>query len=459
MEMLKRLQKREQEGRPIRVGLVGCGQMGSGMAHVTRQMPGMETVAIADIDLARPRAALKAMKIPTARIVTTNRLSEAEDALRGGRYVITEDSLLIAGLESLDAVVEATGSTEVGARVAWNCILNSRNIVMLNVETDVTVGVLLHKMARQAGCVYTVASGDEPGVCKSLYDFACGLGFEVVCVGKGKNNPINHYANPDTARDEALGKEMNPKMLAAFQDGTKTMVEMAAVSNATGLVPDLPGMHGLKVDLPDLNRVYVPKSAGGVLERAGCVEFSTGKVAPGVFVICTSPDARIRQDMKFLAMGDGPYYLLYRPYHLCNVETPISIAEAVLYGEATLVSERMVSEVLAVAKRDLRAGETVGDIGGHEVFHRIYPVEEARALGGIPMGLGMGGKVLQDISRGELLSVDNFAPDPGRTAYKLRRLQDELPGQETLPPVPDAGRAAPGRTVSARKRQAEGARS
>lgn len=426
MELLEHLKKRESEDNPIRIGIVGCGQMGSGMVHVTHQTPGMRIVAIADIDPERPRSTLKALKVPGAGICATNNRREAEDALQGGKYVISEDALLLARLDGLDAVVEATGSTEVGTRVAWNCILNGKNVVMLNVETDVTVGVFLRHMARKTGCVYTVASGDEPGVCKSLYDFACALGFEVVCVGKGKNNPVNFHANPDTAREEALGKHMNPKMLAAFQDGTKTMVEMAAVSNATGLLTDIPGMHGDRVDLDQLAKVYVPKQDGGVLEHRGCVEYSTGKVAPGVFVICTSPDPRIRQDMKFVGMGKGPYYLLYRPYHLCNIETPISVAEAVIYGETTLTPREMVSEVIAVAKRDLKAGETIGDIGGFEVFHRIYRYEEAKALKGIPMGLATGGKVLKDVAMDELLNEDNLAPDTTRLAYRLRQLQDEL---------------------------------
>jgi len=253
--------------------------------------------------------------------------------------------------------------TEVGAQVAWNAIMRRRHVVMLNVETDVTVGLYLNRLAESTGCIYTVAAGDEPGVLKGLYDFASSLGFEVVCLGKGKNNPIDYAATPESCRAEAEARGMSPKMLASFVDGSKTMVEMAAVSNATGLVPDVPGMHGPRVDLPDLTRVFVPVEDGGILSQKGCVDYSTGKVAPGVFAIVTSSEPRVRTDMRFLGMGDGPYYLLYRPYHLCNLETPLAVAEAVLYGERTVVAKRAVSEVVAIAKRDLRAGETLGDIG------------------------------------------------------------------------------------------------
>jgi len=149
-------------------------------------------------------------------------------------------------------------------------------------------------------------------------------------------------------------------------------------------------------------------------------------VAPGVFAIVTSSDPRIREDMQFVGMGEGPYYLLYRPYHLCNIEVPISVAEAVVYGERTLVSDRLISEVISIAKRDLKAGVMVGDVGGPDIFNRIYTYEEGIALEGIPMGLAPGGKVLKDVPRDELLTTENFAPDRERMAYKLRQMQDAL---------------------------------
>jgi predicted homoserine dehydrogenase-like protein len=219
---------------------------------------------------------------------------------------------------------------------------------------------------------------------------------------------------------------MNPKMLAAFKDGTKTMVELAAMSNATGLVPDVPGAHGAKVDVDDLNKVFVPKEDGGILSQRGCVDYSTGKVAPGVFAIVTTDDPRIVADMKFYSMGPGPYYLLYRPYHLCSIETPLSVAESVIYGEATLVPERMVSEVIPIAKRDLRAGQIVGEIGSADIYSTLYTYQEARAKKAIPTGLAPGGKVLEDIAKGEILTEDNIAPDTSLVVYKLRQMQDVM---------------------------------
>jgi predicted homoserine dehydrogenase-like protein len=427
MELYAHLQKREAAGNSIRVGLVGCGQEGSGMVHITNKMAGLDTRAIADIIPERPLATLKATGIPESQILVTNNSGAAEDALTKGKYVVTEDALLLTQLDSLDALVEATGVTEVGAQVALNGILNQKNIVMLNVETDVTVGVFLHQLAKKTESVYTVAMGDEPGVCKMLYDFSRTLGFEVVCLGKGKNNPIDYDATPESCREEAKSKDMNPKMLAAFKDGTKTMVELAAMSNATGLVPDVPGAHGSKVDVEDLNKVFIPQEDGGILSRRGCVDYSTGRVAPGVFAIVTTDDPRIRADMKFYSMGPGPYYLLYRPYHLCSIETPLSIAEAVIYREATLAPNKMVSEVVPIAKRNLTAGEIIGDIGSADIYSTLYTYEEAQAKNAIPTGLAPGGKVLKSISKGEILTKDNVAPDTTKIVYKLRQMQDALP--------------------------------
>ncbi len=430
MELYAHLQKRETTHNPIRVGLVGCGQEGSGMMHVTRKMVGLETVAIADIVPARPLESLLTLGIAREEITVTNNLRQAEDALAKGHYLVTEDALLLPQLEALEVLVEATGVTDVGAQVAWNGILNRKHVVMLNVETDVTVGPLLHQMAKQSGCVYTAAMGDEPGVCKTLYDFSVTLGFEVICLGKGKNNPIDHYATPETCRDEALSKNMNPKMLAAFKDGTKTMVELAAISNATGLLPDVPGGHGANVDVPDLNRAFIPKEDGGLLNRRGCVDYSVGKVAPGVFVVIATDDPRIVEDMKFYSMGNGPYYTLYRPYHLCSIETPLSIAEAAIYGETTLAPTTLASEVVGIAKRNLKAGETVDDIGGFDFYNRIYTFTDAAAAKAIPMGLAGYGKVLKDIAKDEMLTYDNFAPDTSTLAYKLRQLQDTMFGKK-----------------------------
>jgi len=303
---------------------------------------------------------------------------------------------------------------------------------MLNVETDVTVGVYLNHLARKAGSIYSVASGDEPGVCKMLYEQAMLMGFEVVCLGKGKNNPGNHQMTPQMCAEEAISKGMNPKMLTSFIDGTKTMVEMAAVSNATGLLPDVSGMHGPRADVDELARTFIPKADGGILNRRGAVDYSTGAVAPGVFAIVYTDDPRMRQDMKLIGRADGPYYLHYRPYHLCDLETPQSIAEAVLLGEVTIASETMNSEVVAVAKRRLKAGEKVEGIGSADLYGTIYTYDQAKAESAIPIGIADKGTATKDIPMGSILTKDNFAPDTTTFVYRLRKEQDALVDSKQL---------------------------
>jgi predicted homoserine dehydrogenase-like protein len=297
---------------------------------------------------------------------------------------------------------------------------------MLNVETDVTIGYLLNKKARANNAIYTVASGDEPGVCKMLWEQALLMGFEVVCIGKGKNNVIDFDATPESCAAEAASKDMNPKILASFKDGTKTMVEMAAVSNSTGLLPDVPGMHGPKVELEDLLSVYRPKANGGIFNTRGTVDYSTGNIAPGIFVIVYSADKRIQKDMKFITHADGPYYLLFRPYHLCDLETPQSVAEAVLLNEVTVTADSMNSEVCTIAKRDIKAGERIKGIGSADIYGRIYSFREARKLDAVPLGIAENGVAIADIGKGCLLTGKSFRPDSSTFIYRLRKEQDEL---------------------------------
>jgi predicted homoserine dehydrogenase-like protein len=435
VEFVRKLRQREADGNPIRVGIVGCGQMGSGLAHSINNVVGMTVAAVADTEPERGVATFTGMGWSRDDIVLTDTLGPAQDALVAGRAVVTADALLMPQLESVDANVEATGVPDVGAHVAWLSVMNGKPIIMLNVETDVTVGAILSRLALKAGSIYTVASGDEPGVCKMLYEQATLMGFEVVCLGKGKNNPLNLGATPDSARQEALSKGMNPKILAAFQDGTKTMIEMAAVSNATGLLPDVPGMHGPEAEVEDLARVFVPKEDGGIFSRRGTVDYSTGKVAPGVFAIVYAADARMRKDMQFITHAEGPYYLHYRPYHLCDLETPQSVAEAVLFGERTIASDAINSEVVAVAKRDLKAGWKVKGIGGEDWYGTIVTAEDARTQEAVPIGVAAGGTVTTDVRKGELLTRQSFAPDQDTFVYRLRRMQDALlAGESEGPP-------------------------
>ncbi len=424
MELIRKLRQRASANNPVSIGIVGCGQMGSGLAHTINNINGMQVNAIADINAGLAISTFLDLGINRNDIVSTDILGAANDALNRGKFLVTGDALLLTQLDRIEANVEATGVTDIGARMALTSIDVRKPIVMLNVETDITIGALLNDKARRNKTLYTVASGDEPGVCKMMWEQALLMGFEVVCIGKGKNNVIDFDATPESCREEALAKDMNPKMLASFKDGTKTMVEMAAVSNSTGLLPDVPGMHGPKVELDDLLNVFKPKADGGIFTGRGTVDYSTGKIAPGIFVIVRSDDKRIRKDMKFITHADGPYYLLFRPYHLCDLETPQSIAEAVLLNEVTVTAETMYSEVVTIAKRDLKAGEKVKGIGSGDLYGRTYTYTQARNMKAIPLGIAESGTTTQSVKKGEVLTEDNFQPDTSTDIYRLRNEQN-----------------------------------
>ena len=387
--------------------------MGRGFIAQVVGIPGMEVVSAADVDLERSFAAFREAG------------REPVEGLNGSpdRPAVTEDSLEVARSETVDVVVEATGVPEVGARVAYEAILNGKHVVMLNVETDVTVGAVLERMARSAGVVYTGSAGDEPGAIMELYDFARSLGFEVVVAGKGKNNPLDVSATPESVAEEAESKRMNPKMLASFVDGTKTMVEMAAVANATGFAPDVPGMHGPEETVPSrLAEIFSLKEEGGILSSYGAVDYVRG-VAPGVFVVVRSPAGVVRETLEYLGQGPGPNHVLYRPYHLTSLETPISVARAAIYGEPTITSrQKPTAEVVAVAKRDIRAGEKLGGIGSADYYGHLYPVAEASEM--LPLGLAAGARTTRPVTKGAAIPRSGVELAEDSFVVALRRLQE-----------------------------------
>ncbi|MDQ0298905.1 putative homoserine dehydrogenase-like protein [Salibacterium salarium] len=422
----RKLQKLQAEDKYIKVGLIGAGQMGRGMISQIEGMKGMKVVATADIQVSNVVNAYENADIPSADIVQTEIESEAIRAIENGKVVASSDSKQVASMAPVDVVVDATGIPNVGAEIAWEAILNKKHIVMLNVEADVTVGPVLKKLADSAGVVYTGSAGDEPGAVMELYDFADALGFEVVALGKGKNNPLNIEANPSTAAEEAQKVGASPKMLASFQDGTKTMVEMNAVANATGFAPDQSGMHGFKASVDELADIFQLKENGGELNSTEIVEYVQG-VAPGVFAIISSSNAEVHEELKYVKLGNGPHYTLYRPYHLTSLETPLSVAKAYFDQEATIAPHYgCQGETIAVAKKDLKEGEYLDSIGGYSVYGTLMKKKQAEASNGFPIGLvDSNVKVLRDVKKGETLTYNDIEQTKESTIWRLRMLQDE----------------------------------
>ncbi|KRA95513.1 homoserine dehydrogenase [Devosia sp. Root685] len=423
------LAARADAGRPIRVGVIGSGEMGTDLVTQMSLMKGVEMAAIAT---RRPHTALAAMTIAYGddshgRVVESPAAATA--AIEQGKIAVTSAETLVT-TPNIDVVIDATGKPGVAADFSLTAMEHGKHLVMMNVEADVTIGPYLKAQADRLGVVYSVGAGDEPSSCMELIEFVTALGLDIVAAGKGKNNPLKHDAVPDDYREEATRRNMNPRMLVEFVDGSKTAVEMTAIANATGLMPDIPGMHGPKADRDDMAKVLIPKADGGILNSSGVVDFTIGKgVAPGVFVIVRADHPRIIERMDDLHIGHGPYYAFFRPYHLTSLEVPLTCARIMLTGKPDMVPlPRPVAEVCAVAKRDLLPGEALDAIG--ETCYRSYAMTaaDARAAGALPVGLLEGGKVTAPIAKGALLTAANSQPDTSTRLFALRQAQDKMLG-------------------------------
>jgi predicted homoserine dehydrogenase-like protein len=423
MSYRDRLIAREAElGRPLRVGLVGAGQMGRGFAAQLLRMPGVTLSAVLDVQRERAEEALTQSGLAVASAETTDKavlaIERGESVALGGT-----DEL---GALPLDVVVEATGVPDVGARVALESLLGGMGFATLNVESDVTVGALMAQVASKAGAVYSVCRGDEPVETKILVDYARDLSFDVVCAGKGKNNPLDIYATPESLASRAADKQMNPKMLCSFVDGSKAMIEMAALANTTGLGVSTRGMHGPASTVPTLHQTFALKEDGGVLEKAGVVDYCTGPVAPGVFVVVRTDDPYVNHEMTYLQMGDGPYFSLYRPYHLASIEAPLTVFEMALDGRASLTAEHWTAEVGAVSKRPLKAGELVDGVGGSMVRGLIDDADDFARDNAVPLGVLAGARLTRDVPVDHLLTHDDVELDESSLIVALRRQQEQL---------------------------------
>ncbi len=426
--LARELKSRANETAPIRIGLIGCGEMGTDIVSRTVLMDGIDVAAIADV---RPDAAENAVRIAVqddGHAQQARSTAALNVAIESGKVGIVDDASLLLESGLVDVVVEATGLPGIGAEFGLAAMERGKHLVMMNVEADVTVGAYLKAEADRLGVVYTLGAGDEPSSCMELIEFVSAMGHTIVAAGKGKNNPLDIDATPDLFAEQAARRNMNPRMLVEFIDGSKTMVEMAAIANATGLLPDKPGMHGPEVSKDQLSSVLIPEKDGGILSGSGRVDYTLGKgLAPGVFVVAEMRHPRIRERMEDLKMGKGPYFAFVRPYHLTSLEVPLTCARAVLHGKADMVPlSRPVAEVCAVAKRDLKQGETLDQIGEYCYRAWILEASEAKRMGGIPCGLLAGGTVTRPVRRGELLTTGNVSLDGSAKIVRLRALQDKM---------------------------------
>ena len=420
------LKRRAAEGRPVRVAMVGAGYMARGIAlQIETAIQGMELVGIANRTPAGARDCFADAGVTEVSEARTR--EDAEAAIAAGRRVVTEDPGILCRADGVDAVVEITGAVEFGAHVTLEAIDAGKHVVLVNAELDATIGPILKQYADRAGVVITNADGDEPGVTMNLYRFVDTLGYRPVLTGniKGFYDPRR---NPDTQKGFAEATGQEPKMVTSFADGTKLSMETCIVANATGFKVGKRGMYGPS---PAHVNDVMEHFDGDRLLQGGLVDFVLGaQPGSGAFVVGYNDHPIKKKYMSYFKMGDGPFYVFYRPFHLPQLEVPLTVARAVLFGDAAVAPRNGPScDVITIAKQDLRAGEQLDGIGGFSCYGTIENYEVSRAGDILPMGLSEGCIVTRDVKIDEAISYADVELPEGRLADKLRsELVETFPG-------------------------------
>jgi predicted homoserine dehydrogenase-like protein len=432
------LLQREAAGRPVTVGLIGAGKFGTMFLAQARLTRGLHVAAVADLDVARARSQLATAGWPAERFAAAS----LADAIKTKATHVTADAEALIGFDGIDVVVEATGIPEAGIKHALGAIAHGKHVVMVNVEADALAGPLLAQKARAAGRVYSLAWGDQPALICEHVDWARACGFQVVAAGKGtRYEPHYHRSNPDNVWDIldkylkiSDRKSINPKMFNSFVDGTKSGIEMTAVCNATGLVPQSDGLGFPPSTRFELADICKPKAAGGLLEREGVTEvvssvYRDGRDVPhhlalGTYVVVEGETDYARRcfgEYAMLADTSGRYAALYRPIHMIGLELGISVASAALREEPTGAPTGFRSDVVATAKRALKQGEVLDGEGGFCVWGKQTPADRSLAQELLPLGLAQGVRLTRDVAEGEALRWSDVDYDPTDLAVRTRR--------------------------------------
>jgi predicted homoserine dehydrogenase-like protein len=416
----KALERRQLDNNPIKVGMVGAGYMGQGMAAVIeRNMVGMQVVAIANRTLENAERAFAAAGVEDYGTVTDQ--AAMDDRLGRGGRAVTSDPLLVCRSPGIEAVIECTGEVEAAARVVTEAIANGKHVLLVNAELDATVGPILKVMADRAGVVVTNADGDEPSVAMNMFRFVKTIGYQPVLAGNVKGF-LDHHRNPDTQKGFADAHGQRPFMVTSFADGTKLSLEATVLANATGFKVRQRGMEGRRLGhVRDLVDLYDPKE----LREQGLVEYVLGaEPGSGAFVIGYNDDPMLMPYMSYFKLGDGPLYMFYRPFHLTHLEAPLSVARAVLFGDATIAPMGgPVCEVATIAKHDLEAGDELDGIGGYNCYGLIDNVEDTRRDDVLPIGLAAGARLTRSVAQDQPVTYADVTMPEGRLVDELRAQQ------------------------------------
>jgi predicted homoserine dehydrogenase-like protein len=447
MNLYRMLRRRAEAGRPVTVGLIGAGKFGTMFLAQARQTPGLHVLAVADTNPKSARGALAEAGFAPDRLV-----QDIDSARRDGTTAMLQDGEALIAADGLDVVVEATGNPAAGIRHARACVTHGRHLVNVNVEADALCGPLLARAFERAGLVYSLAYGDQPAIICELVDWARASGLPVVAAGKGtKYLESFHLSTPDTvwdlygiAREAAERAGMNAQMFNSFIDGTKSGIEMAAVANAADLSVPPDGLAFPPCSVDDLAHVLRPPEVGGRLTRAGQVEVVSSlerdgrpidrDLRWGVYVTFAAPSDYTRECFREYGLVtdvSGTYSALYRPYHLIGLELGVSVASAALRGEPTGAPAAFNGDVVAVAKRDLKAGERLDGEGGYCVWGRLMPAPDSQAAGALPIGLAHGVTLQHDVPQGTVVprSAVQLDPHDGAVAARAEMEQAFAPKQ------------------------------
>nr|WP_099072363.1 Gfo/Idh/MocA family oxidoreductase [Nostoc linckia]PHK39856.1 NAD(P)-dependent oxidoreductase [Nostoc linckia z15]PHK46529.1 NAD(P)-dependent oxidoreductase [Nostoc linckia z16]PHJ60486.1 NAD(P)-dependent oxidoreductase [Nostoc linckia z1]PHJ64031.1 NAD(P)-dependent oxidoreductase [Nostoc linckia z3]PHJ76432.1 NAD(P)-dependent oxidoreductase [Nostoc linckia z2] len=425
------LQARAAAGNPIKVGMIGAGFMGRGIANqIVNSVPGMELVAIFNRHIDAAKQAYSEAGIEDIQVVAT--VGELEDAIANGKYAVTEDAKLLCRAESIDALIEVTGAIEFGAQIVMEAIAHRKHVIMMNAELDGTIGPILKVYADKAGVILSACDGDQPGVQMNLYRFVKSIGLTPLLCGniKGLQDP---YRNPTTQEGFAKRWGQKPHMVASFADGTKISFEQAIVANATGMKVAKRGMFGYDFTgyVDEMTKLYDVEQ---LKELGGIVDYVVGaKPGPGVYVFATHDDPKQRHYLNLYKLGEGPLYSFYTPYHLCHFEVPLSVARVVLFGDAVMspLAGPLV-DVVTTAKIDLKAGEILDGIGYYMTYGQCENSDIVQQQNLLPIGLAEGCRLKRDISRDRVLTYDDVELPEGRLCDQLRAEQNKYFAPEKI---------------------------
>ncbi|MBF2025930.1 MAG: Gfo/Idh/MocA family oxidoreductase [Oscillatoriales cyanobacterium C42_A2020_001] len=432
------LKARQEAANPVRVGMIGSGFMGRGIANqIVNSVPGMELVAIFNRNVDTAKRAYTEAGIEDVHVVKT--VSQLEAAIAQGKPAVTDDAMLLCQAQGIDALIEVTGAVEFGAHVVMEAIAHQKHVVLMNAELDSTIGPILKVYADKAGVVLSACDGDQPGVEMNLYRYVKSLGVTPLLCGNIKGLQ-DAYRNPTTQRGFAEKWGQNVHMVTSFADGTKISFEQAIVANGTGMTIAKRGMLGYDFNLhkdeliqqfnlnytghiDDLTKMY---DVDQLKELGGIVDYVVGvKPGPGVFVFGTHDDPKQRHYLNLYKLGEGPLYSFYHPYHLCHLEVPLSVARVVLFRDAVLAPlDAPMVDVITTAKIDLKAGETIDCIGGYMTYGQCETAKITQAENLLPIGLAEGCRLKRDVAKDQVLTYEDVELPQGRLCDKLRAEQN-----------------------------------